>query len=179
MLVARAPSARGGAWCVYACWEWGCLRVLRAWGRLGLIMLPPYGSRHLHDRTLTHPPTVLPASQPHCALFFSHNRNAQRTYGRPRCTCVAELVLPCSFIAQGASAHQEVDLIAGARWRSGDAGLRHSRSDIRLAHGPEPLISITVFLFLIYFILCLYVRDRPMISIRTGTSCLLCQRTDG
>jgi len=52
--------------CVYACWEWGCLRVLRAWGRLGLIRLPPYGSRHLHDRTLTHPPTVLPASQ-HCA----------------------------------------------------------------------------------------------------------------
>jgi len=48
---------------VYACWEWGCLRVLRAWGRLGLIRLPPYGSRHLHDRTLTHPPTVLPASQ--------------------------------------------------------------------------------------------------------------------
>ena len=47
-----------------ACWEWGCLRVLRAWGRLGLIRLPPYGSRHLHDRTLTHPPTVLPASQP-------------------------------------------------------------------------------------------------------------------
>jgi len=49
---------------VYACWEWGCLRVLRAWGRLGLIRLPPYGSRHLYDRTLTHPPTVLPASQP-------------------------------------------------------------------------------------------------------------------
>ena len=49
---------------MYACWEWGCLRVLRAWGRLGLIRLPPYGSRHLHDRTLTHPPTVLPAS--HC-----------------------------------------------------------------------------------------------------------------
>jgi len=48
---------------MYACWEWGCLRVLRAWGRLGLIRLPPYGSRHLYDRTLTHPPTVLPASQ--------------------------------------------------------------------------------------------------------------------
>jgi len=48
---------------VYACWELGCLRVLRAWGRLGLIRLPPYGSRHLHDRTLTHAPTVLPASQ--------------------------------------------------------------------------------------------------------------------
>ena len=47
---------------MYACWEWGCLRVLRAWGRLGLIRLPPYGSRHLYDRTLTHPPTVLPAS---------------------------------------------------------------------------------------------------------------------
>jgi len=47
---------------VYACWEWGCLRVLRAWGRLGLIRLPPYGPRHLYDRTLTHPPTVLPAS---------------------------------------------------------------------------------------------------------------------
>jgi len=49
---------------VYACWEWGFLRVLKAWGRLGLIRLPPYGSRHLHDRTLTHPPTVLPAA--HC-----------------------------------------------------------------------------------------------------------------
>jgi len=48
---------------VHACWEWGCLRVLRASGRLGLIRLPPYGSRHLYDRTLTHPPTVLPASQ--------------------------------------------------------------------------------------------------------------------
>ena len=49
---------------MYACWEWGWLRVLRAWGRLGLIRLPPYCSRHLHDRTVTHPPTVLPASQP-------------------------------------------------------------------------------------------------------------------
>jgi len=36
--------------------------VLRAWGRLGLIKLAPYGSRHLYDRTLTHPPPVLPAS---------------------------------------------------------------------------------------------------------------------
>ena len=64
MLVVRAPSARGGSCRLYACWEWGCLRVLRAWGRLGLLRLPPYGSRYLHDRTLTHPPTVLPASQP-------------------------------------------------------------------------------------------------------------------
>jgi len=48
---------------VYACWERGCLRVLRAWGRLGLIRLPPYGSRHLHDRTLMHQPIALPASQ--------------------------------------------------------------------------------------------------------------------
>jgi len=63
MLVARAHSARRGAWCVYACREWGCLRVLRAWGRLGLVRLPPDGSRHLHDRTLTRPPTGLPASQ--------------------------------------------------------------------------------------------------------------------
>ena len=62
MLVARAPSARGGMWCVYACWEWGCLRVLRAWGRLGLIRLAFYGSRHLYDRAITRPPTVLPAS---------------------------------------------------------------------------------------------------------------------
>ena len=62
MLVARAPSARAGAWCVYACWEWGYLRVLRAWGRVGLFRLPPYGSLNFHDRSLTHPPTVLPAS---------------------------------------------------------------------------------------------------------------------
>jgi len=47
---------------VHACWEWGCLRVLRAWGRLGLIRLPPYGSRQLYNRTSTHPPAVLPAS---------------------------------------------------------------------------------------------------------------------
>lgn len=47
---------------MYTCWEWRCLRVLRAWGRLGLIRLPPYGSRHLHDRTLPHPRTVLQAS---------------------------------------------------------------------------------------------------------------------
>jgi len=40
--------------------------------------------------------------------------------------------------------------------------------------GPEPLMSIIVFLLLIYFILFLYVRARPMISIRTGTRCLPC-----
>ena len=42
---------------MYACWEWGCLRVLSAWGRLGHIRLPPYGSRRLHNRTSqrTHP----------------------------------------------------------------------------------------------------------------------------
>jgi len=51
VLVARALSARGGAWCVYACWEWGCSRVLRAWGRLGLTRLPPSGSCHLFRRT--------------------------------------------------------------------------------------------------------------------------------
>ena len=54
---------------MYACWEWGCLRVLRAWERLGLMRLPPYGSCHLHDRTLAHPPTVLPA--PHDAKVFA------------------------------------------------------------------------------------------------------------
>jgi len=48
---------------VYACWEWRCLRVLRTWGLLGLTRLPPYGSRHLPDRPLTHPPTVLPTSR--------------------------------------------------------------------------------------------------------------------
>ena len=47
---------------MYACREWGCLRVLRARGRLGPIRLPSYGSRQLYDRALTHPPTVLPAS---------------------------------------------------------------------------------------------------------------------
>ena len=49
---------------MYTCWWWGCLRVLRAWGRLGLMRLLPYGSRHLYDRTSMRPPTVLPASQP-------------------------------------------------------------------------------------------------------------------
>ena len=55
---------------MYACWDWGCLRVLRAWGRLGLIRLPPYGSRLLYDRTLTHLPTVLPASHGSQQLFI-------------------------------------------------------------------------------------------------------------
>jgi len=51
-----------------------CLRVLRAWGRMGLIRLLPSGSCHLYGRTITHPPTELPASQvmgPTCADSYT------------------------------------------------------------------------------------------------------------
>jgi len=95
VLVARAPSVRGGACCVYACWEWGCLRVSGAWGRLGLIRRPPYGSRHLHDRTLTHPPTVLPAShhgrKPRRAHTLGVDRG--RTSRATNTSCVTESLL--------------------------------------------------------------------------------------
>ena len=92
MIATCESFTRGGAWCVYAYWEWEYLRVLRAWGRLGMIRLLPSGSCHLYGGTLAPPRTVIPASRVmDTAVAGGHLRALLRSLGRRRCSCLCVL----------------------------------------------------------------------------------------